>query len=327
MGLITADWAKQLVLRINRLVNTLDNLHIVTITKDDLVKWRGTGYREQILFGQEGHDRVGELLSQSGPLMVSRLGSVELSCLHHYLEKRRTTKRPYSRKIRFTMSNQAGFFPIDDKSLDAFAELFLGHLVQADVMGVWFNQYEDVICNNYCPDAALVDLDCLEPFRFKNPWSARLAGKKVLVVHPFVDSIRKQYGEKRRLLFASPDVLPDFELKTIKSVQSIAGAQVDFATWFDAYRHMCDEIARVDFDVCLIGAGAYGLPLASFAKQMGKQSIHLGGATQILFGIKGRRWEREYADSTAKLFNEHWVRPLASETPPNKDKIERGCYW
>ena len=123
------------------------------------------------------------------------------------------------------------------------------------------------------------------------------------------------------------DVLPDFELKTIKAVQSIAGSKVEFATWFDAYRHMCDKIAREDFDICLIGAGAYGLPLASFAKSMGKQAIHLGGVTQILFGIKGRRWEREYEDSTAKLFNEHWVRPLASETPAHKDRVDRGCYW
>jgi hypothetical protein len=194
-------------------------------------------------------------------------------------------------------------------------------------MGVWYNQYEDVICNTYCPNAALVDLDCLEPFRFSNPWSSRLAGQKVLVVHPFVESIRKQYEGKRHLLFPSREVLPDFELKTLKTVQSIAGAKVDFATWFDAYRHMCDEIAKVDFDICIIGAGAYGLPLASFAKQLGKQAIHLGGVTQILFGIKGQRWEREYADSTAKLFNEHWVRPLPSETPANKDNIEKSCYW
>ena len=327
MALITAEWVKRALIRIDRLHDTLYNLNIVDITKDDLIRWRGAGYRQQVLFGQEGHDRVRALLARSEPLMVSRLGAVELTCLRHYREKRQAGKKPYSRKIRFTMSNPAGFFPIDEKSLDAFAEMFLGHLAQVDVMGVWFNQYEDVICNNYCGGAALVDLDCLEPFRFSNPWSATLAGKKVLVVHPFVESIRKQYREKRHLLFPSPDVLPEFELKTIKSVQSIAGAPVAFANWFDAYHSMCDAIAKEEFDVCLIGAGAYGLPLASFAKQLGKQAIHLGGVTQILFGIKGRRWERDYADSTAKLFNEHWVRPLASETPANKDKIERGCYW
>ena len=318
---------KRELLRINRLLDTLQSLHLVTITKEDLIRFRGAGYRREIRYGQEGHDRIAELVSRNEPLLVARLGSVELSCLHFYLEKRSNKKRSYSRKITATMSNPAGFFPVDDASLDAFAELYLEHLPHVDAMGVWFNPYEDVICNTCCGNAELVDFDCLEPFRFSNPWSSRLAGRKVLVVHPFVESIQKQYAEKRHLLFPSPDVLPDFELKTLKTVQSIAGSPVDFATWFDAYHHMCDEMAKLDFDICIVGAGAYGLPLASFAKQLGKQAIHLGGVTQILFGIKGRRWEREYADSTAKLFNEHWVRPLPTETPANKDKIERSCYW
>jgi hypothetical protein len=321
------DLIKRELLRIDRLLDTLQNLRLVTITKEDLIRFRGTGYHREISFNQEGNDRIAALVSEAKPLLVARLGSVELSCLRFYLEKRGAKKRGYNGKIKATMANPAGFFPVDDASLDAFAELYLEQLPHVDAMGVWFNQYEDVICNTWCRNAELVDFDSLEPFRFNNPWSSRLAGRKVLVVHPFVESIQKQYAEKRHLLFSSPDVLPDFELKTLKTVQSIAGSKVDFATWFDAYRHMCDEIAKVDFDICIIGAGAYGLPLASFAKQLGRQAIHLGGVTQILFGIKGRRWEREYADSTAKLFNEHWVRPLPTETPANKDRIEKGCYW
>ena len=327
MSLITADWIKREILRINRLLDLLHNLNIVVYSKEDLVKFRGGGYRQQLRFGQEGHDRVTSLLSRNEPLLVSRLGSVELSCLRFYLEKRSGGTKSYSKKIKTTMSNPAGFFPVNDNSLDNFAELYLEELPQVDLMGVWYNPYEDVVCNTFCPDAELVDLDCLEPFRFVNPWSSLLAGKKVLVVHPFAQSIQLQYAEKRRLLFPDPDVLPEFELKTLQTVQSIAGATVDFATWFGACRFMCEQIAGIDFDVCIIGAGAYGLPLASFAKKMGKQAIHLGGVTQILFGIKGRRWEREYADSTAKLFNEAWVRPLPAETPVNKDKIERSCYW
>ena len=327
MGLIS-DYVKRGALRVNRLLDLLHRLNLVVITKDDLIRFRGAGYGTPIRFGQEGHDRVAELLSRDVPSLVSRLGSVELSCLRFYLENRagRKNKR-YSHKIKTTMANPAGFFPVTDASLDAFAQMYLEHLPQVDIMGVWYNPYENVICNDYCAKIELVDLDCLEPFRFSSPWSSQLAGKKVLVVHPFAESIEKQYRDKRHLLFPDPGVLPDFEMKTLKTVQSIAGSKVDFANWFDAYRHMCDGIAASDFDVCIIGAGAYGLPLASFAKQLGKKVIHLGGVTQILFGIRGRRWEREYADSTAQLFNEHWVRPLPSETPANKDKIERSSYW
>jgi hypothetical protein len=259
--------------------------------------------------------------------MVSRLGATELLCLRYYLENRGKKKKDYSEKLGYSMSNLSGFFPADNENFDAFSELYLKELKQIDVMGVWFNHYEDVICNTYSKDAELVELGCLEPFHFTKPWSAGLAGRKVLVVHPFAETIQKQYDGKRRHLFTDPDVLPDFELKTVKAVQSIAGTQVSFATWFDAFHHMCDQIAKIDFDICIIGAGAYGLPLASFAKKLGKQAIHMGGGTQLLFGIKGKRWEKDIADSTAKLFNEHWARPTVSETPVNKDRVEEGCYW
>jgi hypothetical protein len=34
-----------------------------------------------------------------------------------------------------------------------------------------------------------------------------------------------------------------------------------------------------------------GLPLAAAIKAMGRPALHLGGALQLLFGIRGRRWE------------------------------------
>ena len=51
------------------------------------------------------------------------------------------------------------------------------------------------------------------------------------------------------------------------------------------------QIDKEDFDICLIGAGAYGFPLAAYVKRKGKKAVHLGGALQLLFGIKGSRWE------------------------------------
>jgi hypothetical protein len=327
MPLFTADWIKRGALRINRLLDLLHHLNLVVISKEDLVKFRGGGYRRKIRFGVEGHHRLASLLERDKPFLAARLGAVELTALRFYLEKRQTTGKSYPAKIRSSMAHNAGFFPTDDGSLDSFAELYLKQLPNVDLMGVWFNQYEDVVCNRFCPAAELVDLDCFEPFRFPDPWSSRLGGKKVLVVHPFAESIRKQYETVRQTLFADPQVLPLFELKTVQAVQSIAGGKVEFSTWFDAYHHMCRQMEQIDFDICIIGAGAYGLPLAAYARELEKQAIHLGGVTQILFGIKGKRWETEYADSTAKLFNQQWVRPLPSETPPNRERVDRGCYW
>ena len=53
---------------------------------------------------------------------------------------------------------------------------------------------------------------------------------------------------------------------------------------------MIKEIQMQEFDLCLIGCGAYGLPLAAAVKKMGKQAIHIGGSLQLLFKIKGKCW-------------------------------------
>ena len=88
---------------------------------------------------------------------------------------------------------------------------------------------------------------------------------------------------------------------------------------------MYKEALNIDFDIALIGCGAYGLPLAVQLKRAGKQAIHIGGALQLLFGIKGTRWENKPEASI--LFNEYWIRADLSERPRRLDQVEGGCYW
>lgn len=109
-------------------------------------------------------------------------------------------------------------------------------------------------------------------------------------------------------------------------MQTIAGEKDErFQSWFEALEHMRKEIAGIDFDVAIVGCGAYGMPLAVEIKKMGKQAIHMGGATQILFGIKGARWDANSRISS--MYNEHWVRPEESERCKNSQVVEGGCYW
>src|SRR5439155_7808957 len=122
------------------------------------------------------------------------------------------------------MGTNAGFFPSNGESLDSFSRLMLQDVAECDVLGVWFNDFEDEICNRFAPKADLVELGCLEPFHYAEPWSQHLAGKRVLVVHPFGESIRRQYADRRQLLFANQKVLPGLELGTFESVEGIAGS-------------------------------------------------------------------------------------------------------
>jgi hypothetical protein len=286
-------------------------------------------YGRPIAFGEAGNSLVGEILRRGEPTLVTRLGASELRCMTYFTRWSvlRKASFPYPRSVRHEMRMNAGFFPATASNLDRVAAELLKATSQADVMAVWFNRNEHRIVRRYCPSASLVELGCLDAPSFQSPWSAALAGKVVLVIHPFASSIGSQYRNHRRELFANPAILPEFELKTIRSVQSIAGNTDGFENWFDALHHMTDLISAEQFDIAIVGAGAYGLPLAAFVKSLGKQAIHLGGATQILFGITGRRWETEYADSIGAMINEHWVRPLPEETPERSEMVEGGSYW
>ena len=91
------------------------------------------------------------------------------------------------------------------------------------------------------------------------------------------------------------------------------------------------------YDIALIGCGAYGFPLAAHAKRTGHKAVHLGGALQLLFGIKGKRWvNSNYAtmwgmtpnDLYLKLFErKEWIWPSPNSKPSNAKAVENGCYW
>lgn len=121
--------------------------------------------------------------------------------------------------------------------------------------------------------------------------------------------------------------MPQFELKTLKAVQTIAGTKDErFDNWFEALDWMVQECKKIDFDVAIIGCGAYGFPLAAEIKKMGKGAIQLCGATQLMFGIKGNRWENISAIKDG-LFNDAWVYPNEKEKVSGMKKIENACYW
>ena len=67
------------------------------------------------------------------------------------------------------------------------------------------------------------------------------------------------------------------------------------------------------------------MPIAKMLKDRGVIAIVMGGAIQILFGIKGKRWESHSIIST--FWNDEWVWPSASETPMAAKGVEGGCYW
>ena len=286
---------------------------------------------------QSASDLIKTKLSHDKPCMICRYGNCELNTIIAYLntaEKRNPFYRLFNRlledqpmyldkKTINMMKNNAGFFPSDKHHLSLFAKKMLEETKYIDILATW--KPGEFRLKQYFPsNMNTIPLADLEPYIHKNPWTVALKGKKVLVIHPFAESIKKQYAIHNKL-FKNSDVLPDFELKTLKAIQSAAGSTVQYNTWFDALDYMCGEIDKIDFDIAIIGAGAYGFPLAAHVKKIGEKAVHLAGATQILFGIKGNRWDR--SPFYQSLYNEYWTRPMESEKPKKAELVENSTYW
>lgn len=264
-------------------------------------------------------------VSSNNSFMAGRLGTIELSAVEHVYQKRLGISSKVPEKTIKMLCSNAGFFPNDECEVEKFTDLMLDAIKTVDLMATWQDNELYLMKFYTKKKVAFCQLKDIEPVLGKpDSWVKSLAGKKVLVIHPYAKSIQMQY-EKRKLIFPN-GFLPEFELKTLKAVQTIAGTKDErFNTWFDALYWMEEQIDNIDFDIALIGCGAYGFPLAAYIKNIGKQAIHLGGATQLIFGIMGSRWEEK--DYVKKYVNEYWARPLPEETPDEAKKIENGCYW
>lgn len=285
----------------------------------------------------EANQIIISTLERNTPCMIARFGSNELNAIANYIGVNNSdhsfwkflrTEIPewwWSISNIEHMQSNAGFFPANEYTLSQYAELCIEDSTYVDILGSW--QIKEYFLRDQLKLATKIRLRHLEPDFFtydaSHEWTQCLAGKKVLVVHPFADTIQLQYHKKDKLFF-DPNFLPDFDLQTLKAVQSIGGS-VKFNSWFDALDYMKNQVTQIDFDIAIIGCGAYGFNIAAHVKRLGKKAIHLGGATQLLFGITGRRWE-ERADYR-KIINEHWTRPMLHETPTQSTNVENGCYW
>jgi len=284
-------------------------------------------------------------LNSNKSAMIARFGSTELINIVNYLGiidkkyknyftyiKGETPAWWWQENVMQQLQDWSGFFPPTKEKITQFCKMMIEDSKEVDILGSWLE--DENMMDEFMNDTK-VHLRFLEPFWDERPWTRVLKNKKVLVIHPFKNTIEKQY-KNRDKLFDNKEILPEFKsLRIIRAVQSLGGNN-EFEDWFEALNYMKNEISKDDYDICLIGAGAYGFPLAAYVKRQGKQSVHMGGALQLLFGIIGKRWE-DPKYGVAKwgiksgfypnLINTFWVRPDETEKPTSANSIEGGCYW
>ena len=268
-----------------------------------------------------GNEILKEAILSGKPFSAIRFGATELGCLNNYEKIQFGWRHDYKKSVKYSMKNNGGFFPTTDTNLNYYCNMYYKGMPKTDILGISGIHMEDYFFRKYIPHAKIIQYNSFEPLM--GDWTMALAGKRVLVISPFAKLIEKQYAHRESII-GSDKVLPAFTLITIEAVQTI-GTQYDerFSNWFEALDYMKIEILKHDFDVALVGAGVYGTPLCWFIKSLGKQAIQTGGATQLLFGIMGKRWEnRPYV---TQYVTASWTRP--SEKPQGAENVEKGCYW
>jgi len=274
---------------------------------------------------ERGNQLIYDMILSNKQLAIARIGSTERISIIEEEKYNLNISRNINQSIVNQLCNWSGFFQNSISGLIRFSELYKECLSELDIVALWETPLEEYIVKNYCSNSEFTLLRAVEPWYFDNPWTYALKGKKVLVIHPFKNTILSQI-EKREKLFRNPKLFPECEINVIQAVQTISGEKDDrFTDWFEALEFMYQETKKYDFDIALIGCGAYGLPLASKIKKDDRIAIHMGGALQLLFGIKGNRWDHH--QEISKLYNEYWVRPCEEEVPTESKVVENGCYW
>lgn len=281
---------------------------------------------------QEVSNIIASAINEGKPFLLTRFGSEEIKWYVHY----KLLSSNYFSRVWSYISCKTDTWTKEGRIIDnmtvcpkslstteAFIKAIDDAIPQIDLLGSWLKLEQTshiqskLKCKNF---AFLVDI---EPYYHPHPWSASLEGKRVLVIHPMTKSIISQH-KKRSLLFKDQHTLPDFDLLTI---QAKYFDDPIYNTWEKIYHYYLDEISKLKFDVAILGCGSWGMPVAAEIKKLGKPSLHLGGATQILFGIIGNRWETLYPELIENYVNEHWVRPLKEETPTWAKNYDRNSYW
>ena len=279
------------------------------------------------------HKEISRLIKSGEPFLLGRPGGTESEGIYSYvnyrLGARSHRRRNYTPWYVKNARLHSAITAKEPEEFDRFSLTYLQAILSANLLSYGHFAPGSLgitreLSNNNIPITRFENLDPLAALHAGNePWTRALEKKRVLVVSPFFDSIPQQYLKKDTITGIS-EVLPAFSLDVVSPPWVFLDDQQG-DTWHRHFSTLVDKVKKKDFDIAIIGASSFGLPLGSFIKSMGRQAIHLGGTTQLLFGIRGNRWEGHPVFSA--YFDDTWVRPTTAEKPEGRHLIEGAAYW
>jgi len=237
-------------------------------------------------------------------------------------------------KFLSVMKNNAGIKITNPPSIMKYATTYLQAFHECDLYFDWepwgnvaqsiFDSLLFIHLNFNKTRVSALTLDIFHNIH-SNPWTRTLRGKRLLIVSPFVESMREKLNHREKIY--GIDLFPECEFVFLKPPQTQANCQSEeFDIELECFVSKIREI-KDDFDIALVSCGGYGNLVCSKIYQMNKSAIYVGGVLQMYFGIYGTRWERERGDIMKLYKNEYWTRPKETERPDGFQNVENSCYW
>jgi hypothetical protein len=297
-----------------------------------------------ILSQTEGAQELVRVVQAGLPYAAGKLGTSEFDVLCWYILHRQNktahAKQAYPIHVFQHMVVNAGLFPTRPDTIDQWAEHMIQHVLPTmDLMVEWnptSKEHEHNFLETHAPQSKRTMLRALEPY-YETDISDRYTlaipeDAKIAIVSPFWDSILHQATKLHTIWNTNAIWKPSHIFLPIQTFYSplVAGACRDHQwSHVSDWRAACDEIVEkvkaLDAKYVFVGCGALSLPIVAALKRAGCVALHTGGATQILFGIKGKRWDNHPVIS--KFYNSDWIRPSAREIPEGARAIENACYF
>lgn len=289
-------------------------------------------------------NKINDSIYLNNTFFIGRTGVLGLDALLPFIfiivnEKTFQTiiNNPKIRKqIKEICHNESGIYEIDDNEFNKTLTLYLQMYIQSCRNCTHFkiaqkstNLAQFFLSFIVSQKNIVYDLNCewknfdIHPHpNGRRSWIEFFTNKKMLFITAFPKTAKQQLknGNLYKMFGLNPDDHP-LSIKFVKSPVSFCG-NTPHKNILESFNELKKSVAEKEFDIAVIGCGAYSMIIGDFIyTQLNKSSIITGGTVQLWFGIRGKRWDKY------DIYNEYWCDILKEEVPTNSYLVENGCYF
>jgi len=282
--------------------------------------------------------------AKNTPFIVPRIGIYEtdfawIGDIWYKTQNATPDTRDFIEKRTGVLQTHTGIRVKTANDIMEFSQKYLQAFSNCELYAGWekhggeykhIKQSHDYVVAHHAANRKMIWTKCFDIFHYiyGTPWTHALKGKRILIVSPFHESIRKQIPIRKNI-YDGVDLFPDCSFVFLSPPQTHGTATLEtdsFSVPLSTFTKQLDDI-RDTYDVALVSCGGYGNPVCNHIFESGKSAINVGGVLQMYFGIAGNRWYRNSPEIIQLFLNEHWTRPSPEERPPGAETIENACYW